>query len=57
LPGKYIRKVHKEARSCLENLADVGLLEVSEENGKSEKEFRLDEALYPALKDALESVL
>lgn len=55
LAKEYIRKVYKEARSNLENLAEIGLLEISEENGKAEKEFRLGEALYPALKDALES--
>ncbi len=57
LAREYIRKIYREARSSLENLAEVGLLEVSEENGKSEKEFRLNEVLYPALKDTLESVL
>lgn len=57
LAREYIRKVYKEARSSLENLTEMGLLEVSEENGNAEKEFSLDEALYPALKDALESVL
>ncbi len=57
LAREYIRKVYKEARSSLENLSEIGLLDVSEENGNAEKEFRLDETLYPALKDALESVL
>ena len=57
LAREYIRKIYKESRSSLENLAEVGLLEILDENGDAEKEFRLDEALYPALKDALESVL
>jgi hypothetical protein len=57
LAREYIRKVYKEARSSLENLAEIGLLDISDENGNAEKEFRLGEALYPALKDALESVL
>jgi hypothetical protein len=57
LAREYIRKVYKEARLNLENLAGVGLLDVSEGNGNAEKEFHLVEALYPALKDALESVL
>lgn len=57
LAREYIRKVYKEARSTLENLAEVGLLEILDENGNAEKEFRLDEVLYPVLKDTLESVL
>jgi hypothetical protein len=52
---EYIRKVYKEARSDLESLAEMGLLEKTGGNGNADREFRLDEALYPALKDALES--
>ena len=57
LAREYIRKVYKEAKLNLENLAEVGLLDVSEENGNAEKEFHLDESLYPVLKDVLESEL
>jgi hypothetical protein len=59
LARDYIRKAYKEARSSLENLSEIGLLDVSEKNGNAdkEKEFQLDNALYPALRDALESVL
>ncbi|MGD2091523.1 MAG: hypothetical protein PVH61_35450 [Candidatus Aminicenantes bacterium] len=57
LAREYIRKVYKNARSDLENLAEIGLIEVSEENGNALKEFHLNESLYPALKTALESVL
>lgn len=57
LARDYIRKVFKEARSDLESLAEIGLIEVSEENGNALKEFHLNESLYPALKTALESVL
>jgi hypothetical protein len=59
LAKEYIRKVYKEARSSLENLSEIGLLDVSGKDGNAdkEKEFQLDNALYPALKNALESVL
>lgn len=57
LARDYIRKLYREAKLGLENLAEIGLLKISDENGKAIKEFHLDKDLYPALKDALESVL
>lgn len=57
LAREYIKKVYKEARANLENLAEIGLIDVSNENGNAEKEFQLDKDLYPVLKSVLESVL
>ncbi len=57
LAREFIRKVYKEARSDLESLAELGLLEISNENGNAEKKFLLDKDLYPVLKNVLEDVL
>ncbi len=57
LAKSYIRKIYKEARSDLENLIELGLLEAIKDNGETEKEYCLDKALYPALRKTLEDVL
>ncbi|MFH1934312.1 MAG: hypothetical protein ABIN18_22410 [Pseudomonadota bacterium] len=54
LAKEYISKYFKEAKSNLENFADIGLLET--EGEAYDKEFRLNEALYPALSDVLAEV-
>jgi hypothetical protein len=56
----YIRRNFNEAKASLNNFADIGLLEVepgqapTKKQDYIEKEYRLDDALFPALKYALE---
>jgi len=55
LAKEYIAKYFNDAKKTLENFSEVGLLEVSE-GSEGEKEFRLKEAVYPALLDVLEEI-
>jgi len=54
LAKEYIAKYFKEAKSNLENFANIGLLETKGE--ANDAEYRLNEALYPALCDVLAEV-
>ena len=56
LAREYITKHFNEAKENLENLAEIGLLEVSENQDSSVKEYRLNEALYPALLEVMEEI-
>jgi hypothetical protein len=56
----YIRKYFNEAKANLKNFADIGLVEMTgdrtptKSQGITYKEYHLSEALFPALKYALE---
>ncbi|MEE9389753.1 MAG: hypothetical protein V3U91_00770 [Candidatus Aminicenantaceae bacterium] len=54
LAKEYINKYFNEAKANLENFAQIGLIEVSGGEDPNEKEYRLNEALYPALLNVLE---
>lgn len=57
LARSYIRKIFKEAKSDLENLVELGLLQATKNNGETDKEYCLDKDLYPALRKTLEDVM
>lgn len=54
LAKEYISKYVKEAKESLENFAEIGLLETGGES--NDKEYRLNEAVYPALCDVLAEI-
>ena len=54
LAKEYINKYFNEAKANLENFAQIGLIEVSGGEDPNDKEYRLNEALYPALLNVLE---
>lgn len=54
LAKEYIKKYFNEAKASLENFAQIGLIEVSGGEDPNDKEYRLNEALYPALLEVLE---
>lgn len=56
LAKEYIRRYLDEARANLDNLAQIGLLEPREGKDSRGKEYHLNEAIYPALRDVLEEV-
>jgi len=56
LAKEYIRRYYAEAKETLEQFAAMGLLEATGDANKPETEFRLSEALYPALQEVLEDV-
>lgn len=56
LAKEYINKYFNEAKANLENFAEIGLLEVREGPDSAEKEYHLNEALYPALLDVMEEI-
>lgn len=56
LAKEYIAKYFKEAKANLDNLAEIGLLEVSDAPEPNDREYHLSEALYPALLDVMEEV-
>lgn len=56
LAKEYIARYFNEAKANLENFAEIGLLEVKPGKEGEEKEFRLNEEIYPALLDVLEEI-
>ena len=56
LAKEYIKKYFNEAKANLENFAQIGLLDTREVKDPAGKEFHLNEAIYPALRDVLEEV-
>ncbi len=56
LAKEFIKKHFKEAKETLENFSQIGLIEIKHDQGKFPEEFHLNEALFPALKETLESV-
>jgi len=53
---EYIKGYYGQAKSTLENFAEIGLLEAKGEADSAQREFRLNEELFPALQAALEEV-
>lgn len=56
LAKEYIKTYFNEAKTTLENFAEIGLLEAKGEAGDAQREFHLNESLYPALLEVLEEV-
>jgi len=56
LAKEYIKGYFNEARRTLENFADVGLVEAKGETDSAQREFHLNEELFPALQAVLEEV-
>ena len=57
LAKEYIRRYYAEAKETLEQFAAMGLLEATgASSDNAGTEFRLNEALYPALQEVLEDV-
>ena len=56
LAKEYIRRYYAEAKETLEQFAAMGLLEATGASDDAGTEFRLNEALYPALQEVLEDV-
>ena len=56
LEKEYIKRYVSEAKTDLDNFAQIGLLETSEGEQPEGKEYRLNESLYPALRDVLEEI-
>jgi hypothetical protein len=56
LAKEYIKRYYAEARTTLENFAEIGLLEAKGEAEDAQREFRLNEGLLPALQEVLEEV-
>ena len=56
LAKEYIKRYVNEAKTNLDNFAQIGLLEISEGEQPEGKEYRLNESLYPALRDVLEEI-
>jgi hypothetical protein len=56
LAKEFIKKHFKEAKETLENFAKISLIEIKHDQGKFPEEFHLNEALFPALNEALEDV-
>jgi len=56
LAKEYIRRYYAEAKETLEQFAAMGLLEATGASDDAGTEFRLNEALYPALHEVLEDV-
>lgn len=55
LAKEYIKKYFNQAKTNIENLSDIGLLEIrGEEPGRME--FHLNEDVFPALRDVLEGI-
>lgn len=56
LAKEYIKMYYNEAQSTLDNFAEVGLLEAKGEAESEQREFHLNESLFPALQAVLEEV-
>lgn len=56
LAKSYITRYFNEVKATLENLNEIGLLEIEGKADDDQKEYHLSEALYPALRDVLEEV-
>jgi hypothetical protein len=56
LAKEYIKGYYNQAKSTLENFAEIGLVEAKGEAEDAQREFHLNEALYPALQEVLEEV-
>lgn len=56
LAKSYITKYFNEVKTTLENMGEIGLLEVTGKPDSDQKEYYLNEALYPALNKVLEEV-
>ena len=56
LAKEYIKRYVNEAKTNLDNFAQIGLLEISKGEQPEGKEYRLSESLYPALRDVLEEI-
>jgi hypothetical protein len=55
LAKEYIAKYFDDAKKTLENFAETGLLAASEES-EGDREYHLNEAVYPALLDVLKEI-
>jgi len=56
LAKEYIKRYVNEAKTNLDNFAQIGLLEATEGKEPEGKEYHLNESLYPALRDVLEEI-
>ena len=56
LAKEYIKRYVSEAKTNLDNFAQIGLLEATEGKEPEGKEYHLNESLYPALRDVLEEI-
>jgi hypothetical protein len=56
LAKEYIKGYYNQAKSTLEDFAEIGLLEAKGEAEDAQMEFHLNEALFPALQAVLEEV-
>ncbi len=56
LAKEYIKRYYAEAKSTLENFAEIGLLEAKGDAEEVQREFRLNEAFLPALQEVLEEI-
>ena len=56
LAKEYITKFYNEVKGILLNFVDIGLLEARSEGDTAQKEYHLNESLYPALRQVLEEV-
>lgn len=56
LAKEYIKGYYNQAKSTLENFAEIGLVDARGEAEDAQREFHLNEALYPALQAVLEEV-
>jgi len=56
LAKEYIKRYVSEAKTNLDNFAQIGLLEATEGEKPEGKEYHLNESLYPALHDVLEEI-
>ena len=56
LARTYITKYFNEAKAILESMSETGLLEVKGSSDDANKEYHLNDTLYPALRDVLEEV-
>ena len=56
LAKEYIKRYYSEAKATLESFAEIGLLEAKGKAEDAQREFHLNEALYPALQEVLEEV-
>lgn len=56
LAKEYIKRYYAESKTTLENFSEIGLLEALGDAEDVQREFHLNEALYPALQEVLEEV-
>jgi hypothetical protein len=56
LAKEYITKFYNEVKGVLLNFTDIRLLEIKSEGNSAQKEYHLNESLYPALRQVLEEI-